>query len=1160
MGKRTVSVEFKAEVRQSRADLRGFAREVGDVRKEAAKTREELGRFANSAQQATNEVAKFSRDANGKLRDARGRFVSGMAAAGSEAGTAFGNGFTRDAQGRLRDARGRFVREGEKLGEEVGRGFKRGSKRGSSGSGDGIFSSFASVGAGGRTMLLLAGGAGAAVAALQGIPPILAAIGGGLGAIPSLAAGATGSILTLVAATHGIGDAIGEVFDPPKSGGGGSSAINQTAAAERRLAAAQREVRDAQLALNRARVEAARDLRDMRLELTGAQIDEREAALDLRDAERDLREAEQSGRPDDIERAQLAYDRAKLAVEETANRVQDLTVDQAEAAKAGVEGSDQVQAALRRQQAAAEAVLDAQEALTRTAAGGGGAAAVVTAYSKLSPEARKFVDQIARLKPELVGLQQLAQNRVFAGLGQELFLTADKTLPFARKQVIRFGDTWNQTFKQLFRLGRDPQFLAGLDTALASSDRFFDKVNARIPSTGRMLAQLWTDSAPFVDRFGDSVLSLLDDFNAFIDRASRSGRLDDFFKDAAEQADALVDLTKEVFRIVARIGGMDQGSTVLRDMADAVKRFNDEAHSMDDVQGIIDTGNAAIRGLVDVLLMLGESLGETLADPGTRDSIKLFFEVLKVGVQVIGDLLAVFRLLPDPLQAVLLTGLAMGLAWKKLHDIGIKLAVATFKVSDRLAEIGPAGERAGKGLEATVRWAGRALTALAAWEAATAISEHLREDSASVDKLRLSLEKLAKTGEDSGELSRIFGEDMDQWRVNLGLAESGIGGFGRQLETIMPGIRNWEEWLTGSSWSRAKENIGALDDALADMVQRGDLDTAQQAVEELALRSGKSVSELTALMPNYTAAVGEAAKGTFNMGAALRTMEEGARDSLTASIDLEEAIDRANEVITENGKSLDINTEAGRENMRALVDIANKSNEASEAKLRETGSVAEANEVYKANRQRLIDAAIQAGATKQKAAELADQLLKTPDVDVTFTTPGLAEAIRRAREYKEQLESIVRIVNSNFNQGTVYRGLRWGGAFEHAAVGKLRDAGVYSSQNPARYAFAEPATGGEAFIPRYGDRDRSVSIGRRAMEWYGYDVVPKAAMARSSYGSAMQSWSGPSAAQIGAAVASHLAPALTAAAAASGGDIVVQVDAVEIARATRRGERDLTRR
>src|SRR5690606_12650735 len=236
------------------------------------------------------------------------------------------------------------------------------------------------------------------------------------------------------------------------------------------------------------------------------------------------------------------------------------------------------------------------------------------------------------------------------------------------------------TFRQLARVGRDPVFLSALDAAMAAGDRFFDGVNARIPATARSLAGLFTGSIPVVDRFGDALLGYIDDFNAWIDRSAQNGRLEEFFRDAAKQAEALMDLSREVFVLVGRIGGMQRGSTVLRDMADAVARFNSEVHSMRSVEGIIATGNEAIRGMIEVLVILGESLSETLADPGTRDAIALFFDVLKTGAEIVGGLATLFRSLPDPIQSTVLAAIALAALGGRLFSMLRKLTTAAGRV------------------------------------------------------------------------------------------------------------------------------------------------------------------------------------------------------------------------------------------------------------------------------------------------------------------------------------------------------------------------------------------------------------------------------------------------------------------------------------------------
>jgi hypothetical protein len=61
---------------------------------------------------------------------------------------------------------------------------------------------------------------------------------------------------------------------------------------------------------------------------------------------------------------------------------------------------------------------------------------------------------------------------------------------------------------------------------------------------------------------------------------------------------------------------------------------------------------------------------------------------------------------------------------------------------------------------------------------------------------------------------------------------------------------------------------------------------------------------------------------------------------------------------------------------------------------------------------------------------------------------------------------------------------RGGGAYERAGGG-LREAQI-ASAGPTRYQWAEPETGGEAFIPRNGNRARSMAIWQHVgQNWLG---------------------------------------------------------------------------
>jgi hypothetical protein len=205
-------------------------------------------------------------------------------------------------------------------------------------------------------------------------------------------------------------------------------------------------------------------------------------------------------------------------------------------------------------------------------------------------------------------------------------------------------------------------------------------------------------------------------------------------------------------------------------------------------------------------------------------------------------------------------------------------------------------------------------------------------------------------------------------------------------------------------------------------------------------------------------------------------------------------------------KSLDDHTQAGRDNLKlmlATIDTDKQQFQTSYTKLLQTedqtSALKDATAQYDAYIGRLRTALLNEGFN----ATQVDALLKLyaaipPVASTTVEAPGLVEANNTASGYKRLMDQMDgRVVSTDFisqfqTKGTppsqYWHGNRWGGAYEHAAVGLLRDASVYSVASPGRYMIAEPQTGGEAFIPRYGDPARSIGILGHAASWYGMSV------------------------------------------------------------------------
>lgn len=235
-----------------------------------------------------------------------------------------------------------------------------------------------------------------------------------------------------------------------------------------------------------------------------------------------------------------------------------------------------------------------------------------------------------------------------------------------------------------------------------------------------------------------------------------------------------------------------------------------------------------------------------------------------------------------------------------------------------------------------------------------------------------------------------------------------------------------------------------------------------------------------------------------------RTLSDLVDEIVNKNLSLAEAQLRLKEAVNQAAEAVDGKRAVSDAEQGSLIGLARALNDTTTA-MDETGvSADEAAAAHGRNRKQLYDAAIAAGYTEQKAWELADQWLKVPKNVKTTAKADTAAALSAMQQLKQY-----KIPDKTFYINGMYRELRisgegsaggfanrWGGVYEHAQDGliNLRQAGVYSPMGPARYAFAEPATGGEAFVPKNGDPERSLRILEKAADWYGASVVPQQTM------------------------------------------------------------------
>ncbi|MEV5691138.1 hypothetical protein [Micromonospora globbae] len=278
---------------------------------------------------------------------------------------------------------------------------------------------------------------------------------------------------------------------------------------------------------------------------------------------------------------------------------------------------------------------------------------------------------------------------------------------------------------------------------------------------------------------------------------------------------------------------------------------------------------------------------------------------------------------------------------------------------------------------------------------------------------------------------------------------------------------------------------------------------ALAASEKAAQEAGGGLSpELQRLIDKLTGtgvSANTAAVEVRTLGEYIDELTGKAISSEQAQSRLEGAIDAAAEAAKRNGDGIDANIPKQRANRDALIAIADAARTAADRILEETGSQEQAAAATERGRAKFLEVADAMGVSATEAKKLADRLFGIPasrTSTVKVLTDKATDEVIGFEKRLNQLDGRVVTVRTRFTAageyipgvGTLTR--RWGGITEHARDGLLREAAVYSPVAPARYAFAEPATGGEAFIPRFGDPDRSLGILQRAAKWYGAQVVP----------------------------------------------------------------------
>lgn len=525
------------------------ARSTEQINQGFERARDSLGRFTKQ----TNTTI----DANGRLRDSLGRFVK----------------MTEDGKGPLED----LGKAGEEATSLLDRAFSWVSdqiEKGWSKATDSIQSSLQDLGKNAFSGLqsalawLITTGIPVALGAFAALAPAILAVGGAAGAATTGLAAMGIGLATLEIGFGGIGAAL--AAHSKAITGAGAAATNtaeQQYQAAKRIHDAERSLTDAKMnevdaikSVNQAIQDEITRRKELDITIQGEKASQADAAQALVEAKEAQRRADIAGSDWEKTNARNAVADAQARYDAITQKLAESTAEKAKATKVGVNGSDQVQAALKREAQAHEQVIKAEEALadahhkTAVAAAGGAAGANLfdQAMQKLSPNAQKLVYALIALQDRFDSIKRKVQDRLLAGFDVAVTNLADKWLPHLNDILGGTADHLNKFGKGLMNALGDSTFIQNIQRAGGEGNKFIDKMSIGVDALVDAFGRLAGHSGPVLQVIGKAIEGIFVWFDKWIKKADQSGALDTFMQEAADTLQKIFDIGGKVVTVAGQ--------------------------------------------------------------------------------------------------------------------------------------------------------------------------------------------------------------------------------------------------------------------------------------------------------------------------------------------------------------------------------------------------------------------------------------------------------------------------------------------------------------------------------------------------------------------------------------------------------------------------------
>ncbi len=721
--------------------------------------------------------------------------------------------------------------------------------------------------------------------------------------------------------------------------------------------------------------------------------------------------------------------------------------------------------------------------------------AYAQAIEKLSPAAKGFTDAIVKMRPQLKALQQSVQQGLFKGAGKEIESLGARYLPLLKRGLTETSEAFGRgraAVASYLDTAKTAGVVSGIldDTSLSA-----DGLSRAFKPFVSSLLDIASVGTTFLPALSSGLADAAVRFAAFTTRTKDSGQMRDFFQGGIDAVGDLGSAVKGVARIIGGIfkaGGaantspLEAFAKLLHDIADTVNKPAFQAG----LSNFFDAVATAGEGLGEKMGSLGDALvaleptisrivaGSGVALPSILDSIAKAATSLAPTLNFLGATFEAIAPHAGPIVIALLAVkgalLALSVGSKVVAGLAAIqariLTVGTAAVATRLRLLGMATSLRTLGFSAlaarlellaftsALKLVGIAGAVVGVGVAAGYIGEFIGKAQVakvSANDLAASLKAAGQGGELGRSGLHLFSEGMGPFRRDAKDSAEALDRFGVAAgaafgDSLSDRIDRMSDF--GQSLSRVKEIASQLDPALASLAKSGQGEAASSFFDKLiesGVKGGASVKELTALFPQFGAAIAASGQGVDATSGKVRTLTESidaliskteqyanrALGAQGAASNYQAALDAATAALKRNGEGLSLTSAKGRENAQTLRDIASTGLASAKFFAGEgPNSQARFRDSLLSTRKQLIQAAHGFGLSDTAAKRYADRILRIPSKASTGVfTPGMAQAIANAQYLKNKMNNLPdsKVINVKIVTTEIQRLLRDPGYVDH---------------------------------------------------------------------------------------------------------------------------------